>query len=304
MKSLKITALAAALVVAAGLGAALSPVGHGQTSTARARAPRALQAFGLAGSEIGVSVRELDDADSKGTKGAQAGVVIEDVTEGGPAATAGIRKGDVVVEFDGERVRSVRQFQRLVQETPEGRKVSAALLRDGQKITVSVQPRASERFRILTDLPNMRVFENNFGRNFDMVAPPAPPALPAQPSRPAPPAPPAIPDFESFVWRIGNTLGLTATDLSSQLAEYFGTKDGVLVTSVSEDSAAAKAGVKAGDVITSINGGTVDSTSELRRRVQRLENGDEFTLGVVRDRKTITLKGKFEEPRNRRTFRS
>ena len=304
MKPLRITALAAALVVAAGLGAALSPVAHGQTSATRARAPRALQAFGLAGSEIGVSVRELDDADSKGTKGAQAGVVIEDVTEGGPAATAGIKKGDVVVEFDGERVRSVRQFTRLVQETPEGRKVSAALLRDGQRITVSVQPRASERFRILTDLPNMRVFENNFGRDFNLVAPPAPPAPPAQPSRPAPPAPPAIPDFESFVWRLGNTLGLTATDLSSQLAEYFGTKDGVLVTSVSEDSAAAKAGVKAGDVITSINGGTVDSTSELRRRVQRLENGDEFTLGVVRDKKTITLKGKFEEPRNRRTFRS
>ena len=103
---------------------------------------------------------------------------------------------------------------------------------------------------------------------------------------------------------MGNTLGITVSELSSQLAEYFGSKDGVLVTSVSDDSAAAKAGVKAGDVITSLNGATVGSASELRRRIQRLPNGEKITLGVMRDKKSVTLKGKVEQPRNRRTFRS
>ena len=93
-------------------------------------------------------------------------------------------------------------------------------------------------------------------------------------------------------------------DLSSQLAEYFGTKEGALVTSVYDDSAAAKAGIKAGDVITSLNGAEVTDPSDLRRRIQRLENGDEFTVGIVRDKKPLTLKGKIETARSRRTYRS
>ncbi len=43
-----------------------------------------------------------------------------------------MKKGDIVVEFDGEHVRSVRQFTRLVQETPAGRKIQTSVIRDGQ----------------------------------------------------------------------------------------------------------------------------------------------------------------------------
>ena len=100
------------------------------------------------------------------------------------------------------------------------------------------------------------------------------------------------------------TLGITVGDLSDQLAQYFGTKDGVLVTSVADDSAAAKAGVKAGDVITSFNGTDVTSPSNLRSRIQRLQDGDEFTVGVVRDKKSMTLKGKAETLRPHRTTRT
>ena len=74
----------------------------------------------------------------------------------------------------------------------------------------------------------------------------------------------------------------------------------MLVTSVKDDSPAAHAGLKAGDVITSIDGATVDSPADLRRRTQRLSAGDEFTLGVVRDKKPMTLKGKLDQPRARR----
>jgi S1-C subfamily serine protease len=97
---------------------------------------------------------------------------------------------------------------------------------------------------------------------------------------------------------------MTVGDLSDQLAGYFGVKDGVLVTSVADDSAAAKAGIKAGDVVTSFNGSDVTQPSDLRRRIQRLEDGDEFTVGVVRDKKSLTLKGKAETARSRRTSRT
>ena len=65
------------------------------------------------------------------------------------------------------------------------------------------------------------------------------------------------PNFESFVGGSGQ-LGISVDELSPQLSEYFGTKEGVLVTTVRDNSNASRAGVKAGDVITSLNGGTVD----------------------------------------------
>ena len=305
MNAWKTAAVAAALVGVAGAGAAFLPPAHAQSPT-RATAPRALEILGARGSQIGASIRDVDEDDAKGARlAAQTGVVIEDVAEDSPAAKAGLKKGDVVVEFDGEKVRSVRQFTRLVQETPAGRKTQASVMRDGQKVNLTLEPRESNGFNMFGDLDTVRVL-GDLRRDFslDIPAPPARPARPGLPAPPAPPAAPMFPDMETFVWRSGNALGITAGDLSDQLAVYFGTKDGVLVTSVADNSAAAKAGVKAGDVITSFNGTDVTAPSDLRRRVQRLEDGDEFTVGVVRDKKALTLKGKLETLRNRRTYRS
>ena len=98
-----------------------------------------------------------------------------------------------------------------------------------------------------------------------------------------------------FFPRGSGRLGITVDDLSPQLAEYFGTKEGVLVTSVQDASAGAKVGLKAGDVITSVNGSAVDDPAELRRRLQNVDEGEEFTLTVMRDKKPQTLKGKLDQ---------
>lgn len=291
MKFWKSAALAMSLAAAAGLGAALAPSAHGQTRT-RIVTPRA-EVFGLGGSRLGVSISDVraDDAKGKGN----AGVEIDEVDDDSPASKAGLKKGDVVVEFDGERVRSARQFTRLVSETPAGRTVAATVMRDGQRVNVNVTPRDGNNFRFLE------------GDNWMNIPPPAPLAVrpPSPPRPPAVPRAPVPPSFESFFWRSGSRLGITLEDLSPQLAEYFGAKDGVLISSVEADSAAAKAGVKAGDVITTVNGSSVENASELRRRLSSAEPGDEFTLGIVRDKRTMTLKGKFENaPERRRTTRT
>jgi serine protease Do len=299
MNPWKGAALAAALVAAAGLGASFLPPAHAQTA---ARAPRALEIFGGRGSQIGVSIRDVDEADAKNNKlSTPTGVVIEEVSEESPAAKGGLQKGDIVVEFDGERVRSVRQFTRLVQETPAGRKTAAAVMRSGQRISVTVEPRDSNGF-VFADgklSAQLQDFARDF--SFDMPRPATPPMPPPAPKAPVPPA---FPDFDTFIWRSNNGLGITVGDLSQQLAEYFGTKDGVLVTSVADGSAAFKSGIKAGDVITSFNGSEVTSPSDLRRRIQALQDGDEFTVGVMRDKKPLTLKGKAETTRPRRTSRA
>ena len=288
MKSWKAIALTAALVGVAGLSAAVAPVALAQ-SRARVAVVPEHQIFSLlgGGSRIGVSIRDIDSTDKAKS---QAGVVIESVDDNSPASKAGLKVGDIVVEFDGERVRSVRQFTRLVTETPEGRSVTAAVMRDGQRVTVSLTPESGSSFS-WSDSGEWKYLDNL--RSFKMAPTPMPPRPPA------PPRPALPPTFERFFWSSMNQLGISAMTLEPQLAEYFGTKEGVLVSAVTTDSAAAKAGLKAGDVITSFNGNPVDSPSDLRSSVRGLEGG-EFTLGIIRDKKAMTLKGKLEPPAERR----
>ena len=282
MKSWKSVALATGLAGALGLAVSVGSTAYAQSRPRAAVAPRA-DVFTLGGGgRIGVTVRDLEAEDLKGK--VASGVAIDTVDEDSPASKAGLKGGDIVVEFDGERVRSVRQFSRLVSETPEGRSVAAAVMRDGQRVSVNVTPESSVH---------------------SWVSPPSAPALLNRlertlPPRPATPAPPLPPTFEAFFYRNGNQIGVSVSELQEQLAEFFGTKDGVLVTSVAANSAAAKAGVKAGDVITSVNGSSINDTMDLRRRLQELSEGAEFSLGIVRNKQAMTLKGTLERPATRR----
>jgi S1-C subfamily serine protease len=95
----------------------------------------------------------------------------------------------------------------------------------------------------------------------------------------------------------GRRLGVSVDELTHQLAEYFGAKDGVLVTAVTDGSAAARAGLKAGDVITSINGASVTSRDDLVRGLR--DASEDVSIGIVRDKKESTLKAKIEPPARR-----
>ena len=244
-----------------------------------------VQVVGRSG-QIGVSVRDVDDS---ATGPAKTGVLVDDVREASPAAKAGIKNGDEIVELDGERVRSVRQFTRLVQDTPVGRKVPVVVVRGGQRVTLTVAPERGSGWAS--------------GDDFAWVMPPEPPSPPAAPKAPLPPRPPqpffdGFPEF-GFSYRAGGggRLGITLEDLSDGLGEYFGVKHGVLVRSVTDGSAAAKAGMKAGDVITSVNGTAVEEPSDVRRALDRLDDQADLTIEIMRDKKPQTLKGKLEPRR-------
>ena len=87
-------------------------------------------------------------------------------------------------------------------------------------------------------------------------------------------------------------LGLMPVDLSPVKAQVYGTNKGALVESVEPDSPAAKAGIQVADVITKIDGKTVDTALDLRRLTQAVSPGSSVTLTVVRDKaeKTISVK--------------
>jgi S1-C subfamily serine protease len=242
------------------------------------------------GAQIGVTVDEVET-----------GVRIEDVEPGSPAAKAGLRSGDTVTDVDGERVRSARQFSRLIQESPTGRSIALNVLRDGNRQTIAVTPESSasafhfdadmigrEVERGLRDLeprlrelePKLRELEPRLREHFDFNF-----------------------DFDHLprITSPRGRLGVQLNELTPELAQYFGADDGVLVARVTPDSPAAKAGLRAGDVITSIDGGRVADTDDL---VDELRNkAGEITIGIVRDKAATSVKATLEETRPRSGFR-
>jgi S1-C subfamily serine protease len=236
-----------------------------------------------------VTIRDVNAKDSK------TGVTVEVVTPGGPADKAGIKAADTITDFDGEHVRSRLQFSRLVSETPEDRSVPVVVMRGDLRLTLTVTP---ER-RTFEDDFGIRMLQTPTARIPRLLMPPEPPEAPDAP-RPPELLSPEMP-FD-FIQRLRNNgrLGVTLETLDTQLADYFGVKEGALVKSVAEGSAAAKAGVKAGDVITSVNGRHVYEASDVTRALDRMENNGDFTIEVARDRKPQTFKGNLESQQIRR----
>ena len=239
-------------------------------TTLQAQSPQAPRArvtpfvFEQPGSTLGVVVRDATSDDVKTAKLPQAeGAVIQRVTRGSAADHAGVQQGDVVVEFDGERVRSARQFTRLVQDTPAGRTVKAVVVRDGTRRTLEITPAARQQASI--DLPDLSQVQEKLDKlQLD------------------------IPDIDIGP-NSSRRLGTALTPLTGQLADYFGVKRGVLVSSVDVNSPAARAGVKAGDVITAINGEGVDTPPDVRRALRTAGTGGKVSLRITREHKELTL---------------
>jgi serine protease Do len=286
------------VVLAAGVAAAVSSlVAQAPAPPVEKPArPRVMMLDGR-GAQLGVMVDDLSADELKTLGSAPGGVRIEEVDQESPAAKAGLREGDIVIEVDGDRVRSARQFSRLIQETPAGRSVALGIVRDGQRQSISVTPEArafglgwdSDRIerdfgRSLRELeprlreieprlrelePRLREFRYNgpMDFNFDLV-----------------------PGWSSPRSR----LGVQLEELTPQLAEYFGAKiGGVLVSSIHSGSPAEKAGLKAGDVITSINGDAVRDSEDVIDELRAVE-GQDVTIGILREKKESSVKATLE----------
>ena len=109
-----------------------------------------------------------------------------------------------------------------------------------------------------------------------------------------PPEPPMMPDtpHDMFSWR-SMSLGVETEGLNTQLAEFFGVKQGILVRSVTKGSAAETAGLKAGDVITKLDGQAVSTPRNIAPFLRK--SGKNVTLTVVRNHKEITLNVKLAQ---------
>ena len=221
------------------------------------------------GSFLGVNVAELDNERARALGlPEERGVEVTLIEPEGPAAKGGLKAGDVVLEYNGQRVEGTEQFVRLVRETPPGRQVKRLVHRGGsaQTITLTTGTRKSRGYVTGFTAPRIEIPEL-------LHLPDVPKAL--------------------LSWRSAS-LGIEAESLESQLADYFGVKEGVLVRSVMRGSAAGKAGLKAGDVIVKVDNTPVATPREITSAIRSLRSRS-ATLAVVRNRQEISINVSLED---------
>jgi serine protease Do len=273
----------------------------------------ALPSLGGAGSYLGVFLEEVTVERKKELNlSEERGAIVMKVVEGSPAEKAGLKENDVIVSFNGRRVDSVRELQRLLSETPADRNVSMEVIRGGSNQTIAATlSKRSNNFGMAMADRNGNFFgqgeegrkraeearkraEELFHRDKDGMKL-------------------LTPDFGSFTFVTpggshtfrGSRLGITAEALTDQLSEYFGVKDGrgVLITEVYPDSAAAKSGLKAGDVITAVDDQKINDVSGLVTTITSKSEGA-VRLTIMRNHSeqtiTVTLQKNASAPATRR----
>ena len=224
---------------------------------------------------LGVGTHEVTAEKAKELKlSAERGVVLGEIVPDSPAAKAGLKENDVVTELNGQRIEGAAQFRRMIHEIPAGRTIQLTVWRDGRSQTLNATLGKSEErrqsFKVMSPTPGAFAFRM-----------------------------PEIPEIPSMDWSGGMLaggqprLGIDAEDLSGQLGTFFGAPDGegILVRDVNSGSPAEKAGLKSGDVITSLNGERLRSVGELREKLSAKhdDKGRTVKLGVLRNKSEVSL---------------
>ena len=232
----------------------------------------------LAGSYLGVQTQDITkETSAKYGLSEVRGVAVEKVMENSPAEKAGLQSGDVILKFNGEEITSVRKLTRLISEVAPDHQARITILRNGseREIAATMGKREAPVFQ------NSGMLEKLWGL----------PGIPEYPNRPFPPLNENEPNVFIFRGDQNRQIGVSVTPLTKQLGDFLGVSDGrgLLVTSVRENSPAAKAGLKAGDVIIEIEGKKIGETLDLIRVLNEKKEG-EAALTIVREKHRQTFR--------------
>ncbi|HZP18860.1 MAG TPA: DegQ family serine endoprotease [Bauldia sp.] len=188
---------------------------------------------------LGVRIQEVTDDIAEGLAMKDThGALVAGVTDKSPAADAGIVAGDVILEFDGQKVTAMHELPRMVADEPIGKEVKVLVLRKGVETTLTVKLG--------------RLADDKVASADDKSAPDAK-------------TPPPV---------VTGPLGLTLADLSPDLRSKYGIKEeisGVVVTDVAAGSIAAEKRLTAGDVIVEISQEPVKTPGDVEKRIDDLK---------------------------------
>jgi serine protease Do len=232
------------------------------------------------GGWLGVEIAEVTAENAKDLKlSTVRGVIVDGVEPDSPAAKAGIKEKDVITQYDGQPVEGAVQFRRLIRETPPGRSVRLEISRGGslQNIPVELGDRTDVYVRKMKG--KMRDFGGAYSFSMPNVE--------------------ELPDMPEVMDPRTPVLGINAEDLTSQLGSYFGAPNnaGILVREVRPGTPADKAGLKAGDVITKVEGKEVRNLADLRAQLRAKSDQASVNMSVLRKGSEIAVTVPIEKPR-------
>ena len=204
---------------------------------------------------LGIKITPLSDEARQAAK-VEAGALVAEVMPGSPAERAGIKVDDVITAVNGRAVEGPRQLLDEIRELKPGDKAKVAWSRKGSRMEASVALGAYA--------------EKGGGQESTKTEKPKPQRT-----------------GEAF-------LGVWAVPLTKENEELAaGTDHGVLINSLAVDGPAAKAGLKAGDVIAGMDGKDVNDPGELVERLRAHKPGDAIRIAYFRAGKrsdaTVTL---------------
>jgi serine protease Do len=187
------------------------------------------------------------------------GAKVTDVTDGSAAARAGLKEGDIITKIGEDKVSGPDDLYKVVGKHKPAEKVAITYLRDGKQSTVNTTLGKSEQVRVYSwNTPGGdELYKNAEPYNF------------------------------SFSWNGDRPhLGISAQDIEEG--------NGVKIIDIDDDdSPAAKAGLKEGDIITQVNGKAITSTEDLKQSMHDLKKGDTVKITYKRNNQTQTVDVKF-----------
>jgi serine protease Do len=197
---------------------------------------------------LGVFLQSVTPALARtvGYDGSEGAIVQDIASRVGPAAKAGLRSGDVIVEFDGKQVKTPKQLTEMVADTPVGNTVGVKYVRDGRAETTTL---------ILAERP-------------------------AQTSEEPEPEEEKDEEEESFIPGIGFRSETVTPEIARQLKLKIAT--GVIIASVEDESPAAEAGLRRGDVIHRVGRVPVINRQDLGRALTSVKSEKEIVLQIER----------------------
>src|SRR5450756_304103 len=187
---------------------------------------------------LGVRIQQVTDeiADSLSIKPAR-GALIAGIDDKGPAKPAGIEPGDVIVKFDGQDIKEMRDLPKIVAETPVGKDVEVTIIRKGNE-----EKKIVKLGRLEDEKKQAALTPKKNGAEEKTV--------------------------------VKKALGLDLANLTDELRKKHNIKDkvkGVLITGVDANSAAAEKRLSPGMVIAEVQQQPVGSADELQQRIEKLK---------------------------------
>ena len=247
--------------------------------------PEPVEPFsGFGGFEGGSSYLGIDTQDVTPQRVAplklkeERGVEVLTVDQDAPAGKAGLKEHDVILEFNGTRVEGVEHLRRMIREIPPGRTATVAVSRDGKPMLFKVQ--------LADKAQAMRMS----GTRKIMIPRPVIPDF-------------DFPSVDVMVQTSGSRSGAVVENLTPQLGDFFGARngEGVLVRSIEKGSAAEAAGLKAGDVIVRVENEHISDRGDWKTALRNHRRG-KVSVGIIRDKKEQTISITMPEPKDDSSF--